>query len=644
MTDVFLSYLTISVSVGFMVLVLVILAPLLNKRYAAKWKYLTWIFLAVRLLIPLGGGNGQLTADGLSQTGTREASGSAGEDPGAPSGVNYRPIMVEIPEQMTAGLHSGAGNAGITVLDIVTLIWLTGILIFMTIHFISYIHYKRQVMKTGRLIEELPVYSQMFELKRELHIRRTIPVIEYREAGSPMIMGFLKPVLVLPAEQYSPEELLFILKHELVHFKRGDVCLRLLLVTANAIHWPNPLIWLMQKEAVIDMELSCDERVTRGMGYAGRKAYTEALLSTLSKRCAGKNMISTQFYGGTKIMKKRLKNILVKQGRKNGIFILACAVMLTISLGTLVGCSVTKKDVDENTAGFDIQEADVQGEEEQEEIQTRQISADDPSVGGTLDNTTTLTFIKEGEEEQKQAVLVAGDGYSIYLPDGEWQQSEADAWTATVNEQVRLWVVRYESESMDSVGQELADDGYETVEDYGRLKQDGDLIVHAELKQDGNSVWGIFYSYPNEAEEGWGRELPVIADTFAVSTESVGTDQAKANNNDGASGYLQPEDCEEIRSVVNGFAAAYFDGNADAVQDFLANTYQGEIDLYESAGTVSDLTVKGLSDADEKRIENGSCVVSLEFRDSSYEDMFLYLTFVLRQEDNWKVQFYGVEG
>lgn len=343
-------------------------------------------------------------------------------------------------------------------------------------------------------------------------------------------------------------------------------------------------------------------------------------------------------------MKKRLKNILVKQGRKNGIFILACAVMLTISLGTLVGCSVTKKDVDENTAGFDIQEADVQGEEEQEEIQTRQISADDLSVGGTLDNTTTLTFIKEGEEEQKQAVLVAGDGYSIYLPDGEWQQSEADAWTATVNKQVRLWVVRYESESMDSVGQELADDGYETVEDYGRLKQDGDLTVHAELKQDGNSVWGIFYSYPNEAEEGWGRELPVIADTFAVSTESVGTDQAKANNNDGASGYLQPEDCEEIRSVVNGFASAYFDGNADAVQDFLASTYQGEIDLYESAGTVSDLTVKGLSDADEKRIENGSCVVSLEFRDSSYEDMFLYLTFVLRQEDNWKVQFYGVEG
>ena len=198
--------------------------------------------------------------------------------------------------------------------------------------------------------------------------------------------------------------------------------------------------------------------------------------------------------------------------------------MLTICFGTLVGCSVTKKDTDENTAGIDIRETDAQKEEEPEEIQTQQTPADDPSAGTTLDNTTTLTFIKEGEEEQKQAVLAVGDGYSIYLPDGEWQQSQADAWTAAINEQVRLWVARYEGQSMDSVGQDLAADGYETVEDDGRLKQDGDRIVHVELKQDGNNVWGIFYSYPAEAEEGWGRELPVIVDTFAVSAMPGGSD------------------------------------------------------------------------------------------------------------------------
>lgn len=39
-------------------------------------------------------------------------------------------------------------------------------------------------------------------------------------------------------------------------------------------------------------------------------------------------------------MKKRFKNILIKTGKKNGAAILMCAILLTASLGTLVGCSV----------------------------------------------------------------------------------------------------------------------------------------------------------------------------------------------------------------------------------------------------------------------------------------------------------------
>lgn len=84
---------------------------------------------------------------------------------------------------------------------------------------------------------------------------------------------------------------------------------------------------------------------------------------------------------------------------------------------------------------------------------------------------------------------------------------------------------------------------------------------------------------------------------------------------------------------------------ADAIQKFLASTYEGKIDIYEGTGTISDLIVKGLSDTDEKKMENGKCNVSIEFRDSNYEDMFQYLTSVLvKEEDGWKIQFYGVEG
>lgn len=58
MTNVFLSFLEISIPVSFIIAVLLLLTPFLNKRYAAKWKYWIWIILTLRLVIPIGGNGG----------------------------------------------------------------------------------------------------------------------------------------------------------------------------------------------------------------------------------------------------------------------------------------------------------------------------------------------------------------------------------------------------------------------------------------------------------------------------------------------------------------------------------------------------------------------------------------------------------
>lgn len=652
MGNIFLSILGISVSIGLIVIGLIFLTPFLNKRYAAKWKYLIWIFLALRLLIPFSGADGQDIMDRMSQLKVETNSESEENDANNPTGtaMPYRGIVVEIPAQMTTPIKASSekSTADITMLDIVTLVWIIGSLIFISVHLISYSHYKRQVLKKGRMIKETRILSQIFRLKRELHICRTVCVMEYDEAESPMIIGFIKPVLVLPKEQYNSEDLFFILKHELVHFKRGDVYLKLLFVTANAVHWFNPIIWIMQKEAVIDMELSCDERVTQGTSFELRKAYTETLLSMLHKQCVRKTVLSTQFYGGKKIMKKRFKNILIRNRKRNGISILICAVVLSITLGMLVGCSVTKENTEkENIENEDAVNEDMGKESEPSGLYTAQTApmpVDNSSAdNNTLENTITLTFSKEGEQEQKQATLAIGNGYFFYLPDDEkWQLSAPDLWTTDINEQIALWVTHFEGESVDSVNQKLEGNGYTEDDSYKWWKQEDDLLYHAEQKVFENNIWVIFYSYPVDFEEGWGREFPVIVNTFALSD---GVENGEMNNAVGTGEYLGVEDCQEIRTVLEAFAKSYFNGNVDAIQKFLASTYEGEVDIYEGTGMISDITVKGLSDTDEKKIENGKCNASIEFRDSNYEDMFLYLTFILvKEQGEWKIQFYGIEG
>ena len=652
MRNIFLSILGISVSIGLIVIGLIFLTPFLNKRYAAKWKYLIWIFLALRLLIPFSGANGQEVMDRMSllKVGTNSESEENDANNPIDTAMPYRGIVVEIPAQMTTPIKASSENstADITMLDIMTLVWIIGSLIFIFVHLISYSHYKRQVLKNGKMIKETRILSQIFRLKCELHINRTVCVMEYDEAESPMIIGFIKPVLVLPKEQYNSEDLFFILKHELVHFKRGDVYLKLLFVTANAVHWFNPIIWIMQKEAVIDMELSCDERVTQGTSFELRKAYTETLLSMLHKQCVRKTVLSTQFYGGTKIMKKRFKNILIRNRKKNGISILVCAAVLSITLGMLVGCSVTKENTEkENIENEDTANEDMGNVSEPsglEAAQTAPTPVDNSSTeNNALENTITLTFSKEGEQEQKQATLAIGNGYSFYLPDDEkWYLSAPDLWKTDINEQVALWITHYENESEDSVNQKLEGDGYTKDDSYKWWKQEGDLLYHAEQKVFENNIWVIFYSYPVDFQEGWGREFPVIVNTFALSD---GAENGEMNNAVGTGEYLGVEDCQKIRTVLEAFAESYFNEDVGAIQKFLASTYEGEVDIYEGTGMISDLTVKGLSGTDEKKIENGKCNASIEFRDSNYEDMFLYLTFILvKEQGEWKIQFYGMEG
>ena len=508
MTRIFLSYLESSVVIGFITVSLMLLTPYLSKRIASKWKYRVWIFLAVWLLIPFGG------AKVLLQTTMQRVEYEADDTVDTPmQSAPQRRIVVEIPTQVTEPItmQLPEGSVRVTALDLAAIVWGLGSLIFLAVHLISYLHFKRHVRVKGTSIEEPDVLCQLTGLKQELHIKSPMRVVIFPGAYSPMMTGFLKPVLILPKGQYRPEQLYFIMKHELVHWKRRDVSIKLLFAAANAVHWFNPLIWMMQKEAVIDMELSCDECVTCGADYAVRKAYAETLLSTLYERCAKTNLFLTRFYSDKQIMKMRFRNILERPGKKHGFSILLGTVFLTAILGTQVGYSVAKEDTDDSAAEIPIA---ISPKADRMENSVAVLVSREEEQASILENTRQLVFFKEGEPEEKRAKLMMGEGYFIYLPEGEWQQSGPDEWTGVANEQVQLWIAYFENQSIESVNEGIAADGY-AVPEYGDLtKLQGEMIHKVRLYEAENDVWGVFYCFPLEAEEGWGMELPIIVDTF----------------------------------------------------------------------------------------------------------------------------------
>lgn len=102
---------------------------------------------------------------------------------------------------------------------------------------------------------------------------------------------------------------------------------------------------------------------------------------------------------------------------------------------------------------------------------------------------------------------------------------------------------------------------------------------------------------------------------------------------------------EQITKIVNKFAEAYFSGDAQSIRKFLADSYEGDIEVYQGDGRITDLLIKGLPGRGGQDISDGMCEVSLEYRDSELEDTFRYLTIsFIKQNNSWKIQFYGLEG
>jgi bla regulator protein blaR1 len=82
----------------------------------------------------------------------------------------------------------------------------------------------------------------------------------------PGIVGFLRPVLILPAhllEHLNPRQLDAVLTHELCHVRRRDNLFAAVHMIVEAVFWFHPLVWWIGSRLVEERELACDEEVLR---------------------------------------------------------------------------------------------------------------------------------------------------------------------------------------------------------------------------------------------------------------------------------------------------------------------------------------------------------------------------------------------
>ena len=123
---------------------------------------------------------------------------------------------------------------------------------------------------------------------------------------SPVLAGLLRPRIILPTS-LDPQstECRMILTHENTHRRRLDNLWRLLALCVTCLHWFNPLVWVMLKLFLTDMELACDETVIRAYTTEERKVYANTLLDFAE----GRQLLLSAAFGRSGI-RLRIVNVL----------------------------------------------------------------------------------------------------------------------------------------------------------------------------------------------------------------------------------------------------------------------------------------------------------------------------------------------
>ena len=137
-----------------------------------------------------------------------------------------------------------------------------------------------------RFREAVPAEQEFLDRWRREHPTLFPVRIKLTEAvNTPLAFGLVRPTVLLPrnTDWADEEQLTYILTHEYVHIRRGDMLWKLMLTAAVCLHWCNPLVWAMYFCANRDLELTCDEAVVGILGLDRRKGYAFALLSAAER-------------------------------------------------------------------------------------------------------------------------------------------------------------------------------------------------------------------------------------------------------------------------------------------------------------------------------------------------------------------------
>jgi beta-lactamase regulating signal transducer with metallopeptidase domain len=291
---------------------------------------------------PLPGGSGELPAGSEPSLSPQPAlpydQGLSGAEPPASSvraAQSQQAASASWSAQLQDAIHP--------VLPWAILVWLAGVIVMSVWHFGGWVQV-RGMRRLDTRPARADVQDTFDRLVDRLGIRRSVRLLESMRVGVPVVIGWLRPLVLLPigaVTGLTRGQLEAILVHELAHVRRWDCLVQVLQAIMETLLFYHPGVWWVSRRIREESEQCCDDLAV-GL-CPDRRGYAHALAKVAELGSVGKPAFAVAATGGKLL--PRIKRILgaersgsLSSGRcLSGA--LALVTIIAIGLAVGVACS-----------------------------------------------------------------------------------------------------------------------------------------------------------------------------------------------------------------------------------------------------------------------------------------------------------------
>ncbi len=314
-------------------LILTFIKPVTRKVFSSAWHYYMWLVVLLIMVLPikLSLPHKNVVMSPISNTSTITVNHI--ENTETPIIINAQPEQIT-KEQTTQPERASTAkvieNFLISHLHLFSLIWLTGAVLLFLVKIVGYLLFLNKIHKHSEIIS-CP--------KIKAHTNRKIKARVSDTICSPLMIGIIRPTLLLPKINITAEQLDNVLAHEMTHLKRNDILYKWFVSMVKCVHWFNPAIYFISNQINLDCEISCDLAVVKGMDAKQEKEYAETILALLAYNSSKTNPLTTGMTGNKKALKRRFTMIKnkFKINKKTTIISIVLAAVLLISAIVISG-------------------------------------------------------------------------------------------------------------------------------------------------------------------------------------------------------------------------------------------------------------------------------------------------------------------